>query len=244
MNKKAINTVEFYKNSQPNNSGLMMMIWVLGTEFKKLSGFYPHLIIEGDSGTGKSSLIDSFSKADLLTNISGNLFTPFAIRRLGNNSFKPIAVDDVFSIGENYFGHLRVFMNYAYTSKTEKYGYDKEEFISCAPVLLSGHKNIDMPDTLINKVIKIKLEQFTDSNNDWSTKKWPKKKWKAFIDDINQQDFYEKMNTCTLALSEINPLLSETMVRNQALMLTIWIYMRQFLGLSNDNLKNHLKILA
>lgn len=77
-----------YQQMSAHNSALLALIWVLGTPLKRFVGYYPHLVLTGEKGSGKSALLQKLRES------TGIKILPISSSITLQNSTDLIAVDE------------------------------------------------------------------------------------------------------------------------------------------------------
>ncbi|WP_457825100.1 hypothetical protein, partial [Staphylococcus aureus] len=128
----------------------------LGAHLKVLLGFWPHMMIQSDKGSGKSTLIKRLERAIGMTMLSGqSLTTEFRLLTSISHTSHPIGWEELSArrqeVIDKAVGMLQE--NYQYT--VTRRGAEMTEYLLSAPVLLAGE---DVPvRSLLGKIIRTDL---------------------------------------------------------------------------------------
>lgn len=226
-----------YQSTFGRNAATMILTWILGTHLKLFTGYYPHMVISADKGTGKSRLIEKLEVTTGIRKFSSDSLSEFRLRTATCGTSFPIAFDELSNISIKKRSLLESRMQQCYSYDTTKTRTDMLEFIIITPVLVSG-EDVDMRN-VISKTIcaSLKRDWRCDEINIHSIPKWPMLQWLTFLTTINRNTFDQKLSECRTfcqRMASSKDSTSMRMVENYALVLLAWKLVSEFAQISES----------
>lgn len=147
----AAGMIESFKGFMMDETAVLPLVWSLGSLLKVFLGFWPHLVIVGQTASGKTSLF-----GEILPNILGvskydhtQLTTNYRqMLAIGNHCY-PFIVDEAQRAGKDMAINFVDLMNGCYASSLRTHGVEGL-FLLAAPVCLLGQDFRGMQDAAIN----------------------------------------------------------------------------------------------
>lgn len=221
------------------NAALLPLIWSLGGHLKALLGFWPHMMIQADKGSGKSTLIKRLERAIGMTMFSGqSLNTEFRLLTSISHTSHPVGWEELSArrqeVIDKAVGMLQE--NYQYT--ITRRGSEMTEYLLSAPVLLAGE---DVPvRSLLGKIIRTDLTGKKGPLMPDDLPRFPVKEWLTYPSHLSKKEVmnrYSEIRTICLNASRASGT-DEGALRmsgNYAAMYLAWLYLTEFAGIESDH---------
>lgn len=179
-----------YQATMKNNAALMVLVWALGAHLKAFLGFWPHLTLSGNKGSGKSTLTKALERSIGMTMLSRqSLQTEYRMVRSLSYTTHPVGWEEISAGSEQRINdavkNLQEAYNYAPTTR----GYANTEFLICAPALLAGE---DVPvRSLIGKLVAVKLTGKKGVEMDMELPAFPVFGWLKHLATLDKREVRE-----------------------------------------------------
>ncbi len=166
-----------------------LLTYALGTILKPALGWaYPHMAVEGDSGVGKSTVMDLLKDAFGWLCVGGptEFRTPYRIKKVLANSVLPIQVDEFNRVSNRR--QVVDALNEAYNCQPSTHGQHSRHYCICAPAILYG-QDVAIDDiALRGKLVRVELQKPARNESALSAyranrTKWPMREWVDFACD-------------------------------------------------------------
>lgn len=229
--------INAYQETFGRNAALMILTWVLGTHLKLFTGYYPHMVISADKGTGKSRLIEKLEVTTGIRKFSSDSLSEFRLRTATSGTSFPIAFDELSNISSKKRTLLESRMQQCYSYDTTKTRTDMLEFVIITPVLVSG-EDVDMRNVISKTVCASLKRNMRGQEIDIGTiPKWPMLQWLQFLTKVNRSTFNQALASCKAYCQNMASSRDSTslrMIDNYALVLLAWKLLCEFTGISED----------
>ena len=153
---QAKQVIQAYQATFGHNAAAMILVWALGGHLKALLGFWPHMIIQADKGSGKSVLVNRLESTLAFKMLSGqSLQTEFRLLTSCSYTSHPVGWEEISARGQQIIDKAVSLLQESYQFTVTYRGADLTEYLICAPVLLAGE---DVPvRSLVGKVVRAQL---------------------------------------------------------------------------------------
>jgi len=237
--RKVINA---FQTTFKKNAALLPLVWSLGGHLKALLGFWPHMMIQADKGTGKSTLIKRLERAIGMTMFSGqSLNTEFRLLTSISHTSHPVGWEELSArrqeVIDKAVGMLQE--NYQYT--VTRRGSEMTEYLLSAPVLLAGE---DVPvRSLLGKIIRTDLTGKKGPLMPDDLPRFPVKEWLTYLSRLSKTEVtrrYNEIRTICLNASRSRGQ-DEGALRmsgNYAAVYLAWLYLCEFADI--DTAQGHI----
>ncbi|MBF0108029.1 MAG: toprim domain-containing protein [Magnetococcales bacterium] len=164
--------------------GVIQLGWFLGSLMKVFLGFWPHLVIGGHSGSGKTVIAGIMQKLigfDLKE--SSELQTPYRRMKAISNHLYPVLFDEISRIDPKDCDDFVNLMHVSYRASVRHHGM-KGVFLVAAPVCLIGQDN-PITDAAINtKIVQFDMDGMKNEVGMFTPKTpFPVREWAHFLMD-------------------------------------------------------------
>lgn len=233
--RDARTVINAFQMTFKNNAALLPLVWSLGGHLKCLLGFWPHMMVQSDKGSGKSTLIKRLERAIGFTMFSGqSLQTEFRLLTSISHTSHPVGWEELSArrqeVIDKAVGMLQE--NYQYT--VTRRGTEMTEYLLCAPVLLAGE---DVPvRSLLGKIIRTDLTAKRGPMMPDDLPRFPVRGWLEFLTRLSRAEVlarYKEVRAMCLAASrssgEDDGALR--MSGNYAAVYMAWMYLCEYAGI-------------
>ncbi|MBF8176951.1 toprim domain-containing protein [Herminiimonas contaminans] len=189
--REARQVITAFQGTFKRNAALLPLVWSLGGHLKALLGFWPHMMIQSDKGSGKSTLIKRLERAIGMTMFSGqSLQTEFRLLTSISHTSHPVGWEELSArrqeVIDKAVGMLQE--NYQYT--VTRRGTDMTEYLLAAPVLLAGE---DVPvRSLLGKIIRTDLTGKKGPMMPDDLPRFPVRSWLEFLAKLSKAEVLER----------------------------------------------------
>lgn len=235
--REARAVVEAFQVTFKDNAGLLPLVWALGGHLKALLGFWPHMMIQSDKGSGKSTFIKRLERAIGMTMFSGqSLQTEFRLLTSISHTSHPVGWEELSArrqeVIDKAVGMLQE--NYQYT--VTRRGTEMTEYLLCAPVLLAGE---DVPvRSLLGKIIRTDLTGKKGPMIPDDLPRFPVRGWLEFLTTLSRSEVlarYREVRALCLQASRASGQDDGAlrMSGNYAAVYMAWLYLCDYAGLDS-----------
>lgn len=233
--RDAREVIHAFQATYKKNAALLPLIWSLGGHLKALLGFWPHMMIQADKGSGKSTLIKRLERAIGMTMFSGlSIETEFRLLTSISHTSHPVGWEELSArrqeVIDKAVGMLQE--NYQYT--VTRRGSEMTEYLLSAPVLLAGE---DVPvRSLLGKIIRTDLTGKKGPLMPDDLPRFPVKEWLTYLSRLSKKEVtnrYSEIRTICLNASRASGE-DEGALRmsgNYAAIYLAWLYLCEFAGI-------------
>jgi len=229
--------IEAYQSTFGANAAAMMLIWSLGGHLKAFLGFWPHMIMQADKGSGKSTLIKRMERTIAMKMFSGqSLQTEFRLLTSIGHTSHPVGWEEISARRQDVIDKAVSMLQESYQFTTTGRGAELTEFMLSAPVLLAGE---DVPvDSLTGKLVRTELVTKGDIMPD-SLPVFPVRQWLDFLAGQRRDQvmalFHKVEAYCRdKCMAERNDSGAQRMTGNYAAVITAWRLLCEFAGIDRD----------
>ncbi|WP_293765911.1 toprim domain-containing protein [uncultured Aquitalea sp.] len=130
-----------YQDTFKHNAATIALVWGLGSHLKTVLGFYPHLQMQAEKGSGKSRLLESLQNTLAFQVLSGQMLKTDH-RRRASVSFtsQPVGWDEFSKLPKNILADIDALLQSTYRFEFTRVGAALTPYLMCAPVLLAGEE--------------------------------------------------------------------------------------------------------
>lgn len=229
--------IEAYHETFGKSAALQLLVWSLGGHLKAFLGFWPHLMMQAEKSSGKSTLIKRLERTIGFTMLSGeSIGSMFRILTSISATSHPIGWEELSAQpGKTIKQAIRSLQECYQYSQTFR-GTAMTEFVQSAPVLLAGE---DVPvKEIIGKLIRCNLEQQGTLIPE-NLPRFPVLEWlqwlttlpKDQVNDLNRRVFAFVMEKCRAPADDMA---AQRMARNYAALITTWRLLCDFAGIPRE----------
>lgn len=236
--RDARTVIAAFQSTFKANAAMLPLAWALGGHLKALLGFWPHMMIQSDKGSGKSTFVKRLERAIGMTMFSGqSLQTEFRLLTSISHTSHPVGWEELSArrqeVIDKAVGMLQE--NYQYT--VTRRGTEMTEYLLCAPVLLAGE---DVPvRSLLGKIIRTDLTNKKGPMMPDDLPRFPVRGWLEFLTRLSRQEVlarYREVRAMCLgesrASGEDDGALR--MSGNYAAVHLAWLYLCEYAGIDAD----------
>lgn len=225
--------VKAYQDTFGKNAAAMLLVWGLGAHIKTVLGFWPHMVLQADKGTGKSTVIKRLERSIAFTMFSGqSLQTEFRLITSVSHTSHPVGWEELSARRQDVIDKAVAILQETYQFTVSRRGSDMVEFLQSAPVLLAGE---DVPvKSLTGKLVRSSLKAEEQGKLiPEELPRFPVREWLEFLADIPKAVIQAKFNECLKATmyrsrSSGNDSGARRMANNYAAMMTAWRLIAEF----------------
>jgi hypothetical protein len=232
--------IEAYQSTFKESAAALLLVWGLGAHLKAFTGFWPHMVMQADKGSGKSTLIKRLERTLGMTMFSGqSLQTEFRQLTTVSYTSHPVGWEELSARKQEVIDKAVAMLQECYQYTPTKRNSDMMPYLLCAPVLLAGE---DVPvRSLMGKVVRTDL---TGRKGDLLPEKLPRfpvRQWLEYLAELTREGVLEQLTKTEAwcnersrgagrAVNDADPGSSRA-VRNYAAVLTAWKLLCDFAGM-------------
>ncbi len=224
-----------FQDTFRQNAGSIMLVWALGAHLKAHTGFWPHMQLEAEKSSGKSTFLRHWAKATQCQVFSTQMLdTPFRIQSAVAYSGQPVAWEEISTlnpIAANAANQmLQQTYNYAYSVRA-----GTTPMVYSTPVLLTGEE-VDM-NSLIGKLTRTSItvgkqgREIPENLPPFPMRQWLEWLAKQTPQMIQQQLEHQTQRCMADSRSSSKDGNSKRIVKNFAAIRLAWRLLCDFLGL-------------
>lgn len=182
--------IHAYQATFKNNAAMHMLMWALGGHLKAFLGFWPHLILQADKGSGKSVLTGRLARTIAFTMFSGqSLQTEYRLLTSISGTSHPVGWEELSARSQQIIDKAVSLLQECYGITTTRRGGDMTEYLIAAPVLLAGE---DVPvKSLTGKVVRTNLSQRKGELLPEDLPRFPVLEWIQFLAEQSRADILD-----------------------------------------------------
>ncbi len=234
----AAQVIQAYQETYGGNAVSMALVWALGGHLKALLGFWPHMVMQADKGSGKSTQIKRLERTLGFTMFSGqSLQTEFRLITSVSHTSHPVGWEELSARRVDVIEKAVAILQESYQHTVTRRGSDMTEYLLCAPVLLAGE---DVPvRSLTGKVVRCSLQAKRQGKLPPETlPRFPVREWLDYLSTLRRERVGEVLTESQAWLREVfrgtdSDAGAKRMLSNYAAVLTAWRLLCEFSGLSN-----------
>lgn len=233
--ENAATVIEAYQSTFQDNAAAIALVWVLGAHIKAILGFYPHLQMQAEKGSGKSKLLESLQSTLAFQVLSGQMLKTDHRRRASvSYTTQPVGWDEFSKLPKAVLSDIDGLLQATYRFEFTRVGATLTPYLMCAPVLLAGEE-VDV-ESLQSKLCRTSLSvarQGAVIPHDLP--QFPVWEWLHFLagqQPARIRDLHAKcMAGCVRrARSEERDATAKRMMENYAAVMTAWLLVCEFAG--------------
>lgn len=225
-----------YQATFGKNAAAILLVWALGAHLKAFLGFYPHMVLQADKGTGKSTLVKRLERSIAMTMFSGqSLNTEFRLLTSISHTSHPVGWEELSARRQDVIDKAVAALQENYQYTLNRRGSEMTEFLLSAPVLLAGE---DVPvKSLTGKLVRTSLrteERAALLKEDLP--RFPVRDWLEFLAQVPKAVVKEKFEQCLAGCLRHSRASgqdtgAQRMATNYAAVMTAWRLLAEFTGL-------------
>ncbi|MDZ4813208.1 MAG: toprim domain-containing protein [Pseudomonadota bacterium] len=181
-----------YQSTFKGNRALLALVWSLGAHLKAFIGFWPHLVMQAEKGSGKSTLVKRLERTVGMTVFSGqSLMTEF--RQLCSVSYTshPVGWEELSARKQDVIDKAVALLQEAYNYTPTRRNSDMLPYLICAPVLLAGE---DVPvRSLLGKLVQTDLSKRMGPLMPENLPRFPVRQWLQFLCELTREQVLERL---------------------------------------------------
>jgi hypothetical protein len=242
----AAKVIDAYQKTFSDNAATFLLLWALGGHMKAFLGFWPHMVLQAEKGSGKSTIVKRLERTIGFTMFSGqSLQTEFRLITSVAHTSHPVGWEELSARKTDVIDKAVALLQETYQFTITRRGSDMTEYLLSAPVLLAGE---DVPvDSLLGKVVRTQLvgrrgELIPEGLPRFPVREWLQ--WLERLDVTRVREIYAATNARLLQRTAASQQDSGAMrmVGNYAALATAWRLLCEFADIPMDkgNLPDHL----
>lgn len=227
--------IEAYQSTFRDNAAANVLVWGLGGHLKAFLGFWPHLVMQADKGSGKSTLVKRLERTLGFTMFSGqSLQTEFRLVTSCSYTSQPVGWEELSARKQEIIDKAVGILQESYQHTVTKRGSDMTEYLLCAPVLLAGE---DVPvKSLTGKIVRTDLTRRMGPKLADDLPRFPLREWLGWLATLTRAhvvDAHARAEAwlwmgCRAPKEDTG---ARRMVTNYAALLTCWQLLCEFSGM-------------
>jgi hypothetical protein len=224
--------ISAYQETFKDNAAALLLAWSLGCHLKAYTGFWPHIIMQADKGSGKSTLIKRLERTIGMTMFGGqSLQTEFRLLTSVSHTSHPVGWEEISARRQDVINVAVAMLQESYQHTVTRRGSDLTEFMISAPVLLAGE---DVPvKSLTGKVIRTELTGRKGDQMPENLPKFPVRQWLEFLAAIDRERIAQLLKDCEASMwkacrAKPGDTGAARMVRNYAAIAMAWGLLCEF----------------
>ena len=229
--------VAAYSHTFRHSAALQILVWALGGHLKAHLGFWPHMILQADKGTGKSTLVKRLERSIGMTMFGGqSLQTEFRLLTSVSHTSHPVGWEEISARKSEIIDRAVAILQEAYQYTLTRRGSEMTEYLVSAPVLLAGE---DVPvRSLTQKTVRAELTGRKGPLMPVDLPQFPVRGWleflaglpKARVNELHQQQI---AHVLPLSRARADDEGARRMAINYAAVLTAWTLLREWLEIDD-----------
>lgn len=231
--KKVINA---FQATFTDNAALIPLVWALGAHLKLFLGFWPHLQMQAEKGSGKSTFLDKLGDAIQMQVYSKEMLkSDYRIQCSVSYTSQPVAWEEISTNAQHVIQAANSTLQEAFNYRYSIRGNQGKSFLSCAPVLLGGEE-VDM-DSLLGKMCRTSLTFKKQGDEiEPNLPRFPMRNWLEYLAELSKEQVLTRLNASVascLKLSNISKddANAKRIVKNFASVRLAWHYLCEFAGI-------------
>lgn len=231
--------VKAYQSTFTHNAAAMALIWTVGAQLKLFLGFWPHMILQADKGSGKSTLTNRLERTTGMIMFSGQTMgTEYRLLCSISGTSHPIGWDELSARKSDIIAKAVSLLqeSYQYTMTTR--GAAQTPFLVSAPVLLTGE---DVPvESLTGKTVRTVITNRKGPMMPDNLPPFPMYEWGQWLTTLSKPIVMECYQTAlakckSLSRARIGDSGAERMINGYAALMTAWRLVCSFGGWVEDD---------
>ncbi|MGS1108932.1 toprim domain-containing protein [Achromobacter anxifer] len=234
--ENAAAVIKAYQATFHDNAAAIAMVWALGAHLKAILGFYPHLQMQAEKGSGKSKLLESLQSTLAFQVLSGQMLKTDHRRRASvSYTTHPVGWDEFSKLPKAVLSDIDGLLQATYRFEFTRVGATLTPYLMCAPVLLAGEE-VDV-ESLQSKICRTSLSVARQGDIiPHNLPQFPVWEWLQFLAGQQPERIRDLHAKCLAgcvrrARSEETDATARRMLENYAAVLTAWMLMCEFAGI-------------
>lgn len=228
--------ISAYQATFQDNAAAIALVWGLGAHIKAVLGFYPHLQMQAEKGSGKSKLLESLQSTLAFQVLSGQMLKTDHRRRASvSYTTQPVGWDEFSKLPKSVLSDIDGLLQATYRFEFTRVGATLTPYLMCAPVLLAGEE-VDV-ESLQSKICRTSLSvarQGAIIPHDLP--QFPVWEWLQFLAGQRPERIRELHTKCLASCvrrsrSEERDATAKRMMENYAAVLAAWLLVCDFAGI-------------
>lgn len=231
----AATVITAYQATFTHNAAALLLTWALGSHLKAMLGFWPHMVLQADKGSGKSVLTEKLSLTLGITMFSGQtLGSEFRLMTSVSHTCHPVVWEELSARGSVIIDKAVALLQETYRFTVTRRGADMTEFLLSAPVLLAGE---DVPvDSLLGKVVRTQLSGRKGELLPQNLPKFPVREWLQWLAQLDPQRVRNlhaatKRRMLERSAASHSDSGADRIIENFSALGTAWLLLAEFAGL-------------
>jgi hypothetical protein len=231
--QQARTVLQAYQATFQHNAAAIALVWALGAHLKTMLGFYPHLQMQAEKGSGKSKLLESLQSTLAFQVLSGQMLKTDHRRRASvSYTSQPVGWDEFSKLPKAILSDIDALLQSTYRFEFTRVGASLTPYLMCAPVLLAGEE-VDV-QSLQSKLCRSSLSvarQGTIIPHDLPQfPLWPWLQFLASMDTQRLRDLHRQYLAHCMQHSRApaGDATAKRMMENYAAILTAWALLCEF----------------
>jgi hypothetical protein len=230
--------IDAYQKTMRNNAATQLLTWGLGGHLKTYLGFWPHMVLQADKGSGKTTLIKALEGTMAFTMFSGqSLGTEYRLVTSVSHTSHPVGWEELSARRQDVIDKAVALLQETYQYSVTRRGAEMTEYLLSAPVLLAGE---DVPvESLQGKVVRSQLSGRKGDILPENLPRFPVREWLQFLAGLDPARVREIHRTTRSKLMQRSAANADDdgaarMINNYAALATAWLLLCEFAGIAND----------
>ncbi|SOY55786.1 toprim domain-containing protein [Cupriavidus taiwanensis] len=231
QNARAV--IAAYQATFRGNAAAIGLVWALGAHLKTVLGFYPHLQMQAEKGSGKSKLLESLQTSLAFQVLSGQMLKTDHRRRASVSwTTHPVGWDEFSKLPKAVLSDIDGLLQSTYRFEFTRVGAALTPYLMCAPVLLAGEE-VDV-ESLQSKICRTSLAVAKQGDIiPHSLPQFPVWEWLQFLAAIEPARIRD-LHAAFLAecvkrsRAEASDATARRMMENYAAVMTAWALLAEF----------------
>ncbi|MBV8271640.1 MAG: toprim domain-containing protein [Cupriavidus sp.] len=228
-----------YQATFRDNAAAIGLAWALGAHLKTVLGFYPHLQMQAEKGSGKSKLLESLQTTLAFQVLSGQMLKTDHRRRASVSwTTQPVGWDEFSKLPKAVLSDIDGLLQSTYRFEFTRVGAALTPYLMCAPVLLAGEE-VDV-ESLQSKICRTSLAVAKQGDiiphNLPQFPVWDWLQFLAAIEPARIRDLHAAfVGECVKrSRAEGSDATARRMMENYAAVMTAWALLVEFAGIDVD----------
>jgi len=225
--------INAYQATFRNNAASIALVWGLGAHLKTVLGFYPHLQMQAEKGSGKSKLLESLQATLAFQVLSGQMLKTDHRRRASVSwTSQPVGWDEFSKLPKAVLSDIDGLLQSTYRFEFTRVGAALTPYLMCAPVLLAGEE-VDV-QSLQSKICCTTLSVKKQGDMiPHDLPQFPVWEWLQFLasqEPAHIRDLHRQfLEVCAKhSRAESSDATARRMMENYAAILTAWALLAEF----------------
>ncbi|MDM8358829.1 toprim domain-containing protein [Pandoraea communis] len=231
--------IRAYQKTFKSNAAATALVWALGAHLKAVLGFYPHLQMQAEKGSGKSKLLESLQATLAFQVLSGQMLKTDHRRRASVSwTSHPVGWDEFSKLPKSILTDIDGLLQSTYRFEFTRVGSALTPYLMCAPVLLAGEE-VDV-ESLQSKLCRTSLSVAKQGDMiPHNLPQFPVWEWLQFLAELDPARIRDLHATCVAkaqqrSRAEKGDATARRMIENYAAVMTAWGLLSEFVDIDVD----------